>query len=171
MPIMKASARNRALTQIAEHPGVDTAVRLLAVLVLWDACGAAVAGNVVAANIHAAAQALPATKPVRPARSLDLSGPHVPLTAHGQGLRLSAEPALRAQSGGEIRIADESAASAAGPIRIHWQRQPEIVRVARQLRHNGLPIVRLWQSGPNLLAIGLNPHGVPGIYFTQKVPD
>jgi hypothetical protein len=24
-------------------------------------------------------------------------------------------------------------------------------------------------SGQNLIAIGLNPHGVPGIYFTQKL--
>jgi hypothetical protein len=173
MPIMKASARNMALTQVAEHPRVDTAVRLLVALVLWGTCGAATAGNVVAANIHAAAQTLPATKRVRPAHSLDLSGPRVlPLTAtHAQRPRLSAEPALRTQSAGEIRIASESAASAAGPISIHWQSKPEIVRAARQFRHNGLPIVRLWQSGPNLLAIGLNPHGVPGIYFTQKVPD
>jgi len=165
------------LTQVAEHPGVDTAVGLLVALVLWGTCGAATAGNVVAANIvaaniRAAAQTLPATKRVRPAHSLDLSGPRVPLTAtHAQGPRLRAEPALRTQSAGEIRIASESAASAAGPISIHWESKPEIVRVARQFRHNGLPIVRLWQSGPNLLAIGLNPHGVPGIYFAQTVPD
>jgi hypothetical protein len=172
MPVMKASARNMALTQLGKHPGVDTAVRLLVALVLWGTCGAAAAGNVVAASIHAAAQTLPAAKRARLAHSLDLSGPRVPLTAtHGPGPRLSAEPALRTQSAGEIRITSESAASAAGPISIHWQSNPEIVRVARQFRHNGLPIVRLWQSGPNLLAIGLNPHGVPGIYFTQKVAD
>lgn len=169
---MKASARNKALTQVAEHPGVDTAVRLLVALVLSGTCGAAAAGNVIAANIRAAAQTLPAAKRVRPAHAVDLSGPRVPLTAtHAQGPRLSAEPALRTQSAGEIPIASESAASAAGPISIHWQSKPEIVRVARQFRHNGLPLVRLWQSGPNLLAIGLNPHGVPGIYFTQKVAD
>ncbi len=159
---MKASARNMALTQIAEHPGVETAVRLLVALALWGTCGAAAAGNLVATNIHAAAQTLPAAKRVRPAHSLDLSGPRVPLTAtHGQGPRLSAKPALRTQSAGEIRIASESAASAAGPISIHWQSKPEIVRVARQFRHNGLPLVRLWQSGPNLLAIGLNHTGYP----------
>lgn len=169
---MKASARSTASIPVAGQPGIDTAARLLIALVLWGACGAAAAGNVVAANIHAAAPALTATKRVRPAHSMDLSGPRAPLTtARGQGLRWSAQPDLRTQSAAEIRIANESAVSAAGPISIHWQSQPEIVRVARQFRHNGLPIVRLWQSGANLLAIGLNPHGVPGIYFTQKVPD
>jgi hypothetical protein len=54
---------------------------------------------------------------------------------------------------------------------IPWQKRTEIERVVRNFRHNGLPLVRLWGEGRNLLAIGLNPHGVPGIYFTQKLPD
>lgn len=59
---------------------------------------------------------------------------------------------------------------------IHWHDDPPIVSpqvasVVRNFRHNGLPIVHLWQSGRNLLAIGLNPHGKPGIYFTQQLPD
>jgi hypothetical protein len=48
---------------------------------------------------------------------------------------------------------------------------PEWVRAARNFRRNGLPLVRLWESGHGLVALGLNPHGVPGIYFTQKVQD
>jgi hypothetical protein len=59
---------------------------------------------------------------------------------------------------------------------IHWQTDPPIVSpkvasLARNFRHNGLPIVHLWQSGRNLLAIGLNPHGKPGIYLSQQLPD
>ena len=59
---------------------------------------------------------------------------------------------------------------------IHWRNDPDFVSpkiasLARNFRRNGLPIVHLWQSGRNLLAIGLNPHGKPGIYFTQKIPD
>lgn len=56
---------------------------------------------------------------------------------------------------------------------IRWQsspdfvRVPDLVRVARQFRRRGLPIVRLWRSNYSVLAIGLNPHGVPGIYFTR----
>jgi hypothetical protein len=46
---------------------------------------------------------------------------------------------------------------------------PKIVSLARNFRHNGLPIVHLWGSGRNLLALGLNPHGKPGLYFTQNM--
>jgi hypothetical protein len=56
---------------------------------------------------------------------------------------------------------------------IKWQKEPQIVTTARKFRRQGLPLVHLWQSdsGEHVLAIGLNPHGVPGIWFTQKVPD
>jgi hypothetical protein len=54
---------------------------------------------------------------------------------------------------------------------IQWQKRTELERVARNFKHNGLPLVHLWGSGRNLLAIGVSPRGVPGLYFTQKVPD
>jgi hypothetical protein len=56
---------------------------------------------------------------------------------------------------------------------IQWHTQSgvvnpqEIVSRARNLRHSGLPIVHLWQSNKDLVALGLSPHGVPGVYFTQ----
>jgi hypothetical protein len=126
--------------------------------------------------VKAATQSIVAVRRARPARPLDLAGPRVPLAlVHSQAARLDA---ARAPSGGqfsavEVRGANDAAgrSPAGAPLALHWQTSPEIVRVARQIRHNGLPIVRLWQSGQNLVAIGLNPHGVPGIYFTQKVPD
>jgi hypothetical protein len=43
----------------------------------------------------------------------------------------------------------------------------EIVSRAHNLRRTGLPIVHLWQSNQNLVAIGLSPRGVPGVYFSQ----
>lgn len=57
---------------------------------------------------------------------------------------------------------------------IRWQKEePQIFRTARAFRHQGLPLVHLWQSdsGEHMLSIGLNQHGVPGIWLTQKVPD
>jgi hypothetical protein len=69
-------------------------------------------------------------------------------------------------------------ANADGPSRvafaIHWQDEvpfvsPKVASLARNFRHDGLPLVHLWHSGRNLLAIGLNPHGKPGIYFTQPL--
>jgi hypothetical protein len=62
--------------------------------------------------------------------------------------------------------------TASFPIR--WQREePQIFRTARLYRRQGLPLLHLWQSesGEHLLSIGLNSHGVPGIWLTQKVPD
>lgn len=62
----------------------------------------------------------------------------------------------------------ENDSKVAFPVR--WQK-PEVERVVRSFRRTGLPIVHLWGSGRNVLAVGLSPHGVPGIYFTQKLPD
>ena len=58
---------------------------------------------------------------------------------------------------------------------INWHTQSgivnpqEIVSRARNMRRTGLPIVHLWQSDKNLVALGLSPHGVPGVYFTQRL--
>lgn len=59
---------------------------------------------------------------------------------------------------------------------IHWQNlplpvSPEVVHVVKHFRHEGLPVLRLWQSGRNLLHVGLNGHGTPGIWFVQRSPD
>jgi len=58
-------------------------------------------------------------------------------------------------------------------IAIHWRArsEPDLLRIARNLRHNGLPVVSLWRSGRSLFALGLSPRGVPGLYFTQKAQD
>jgi hypothetical protein len=53
---------------------------------------------------------------------------------------------------------------------IHWSR-PELVIIARNFRRSGLPVVTLWHEGRGLLALGLSPRGVPGLYFTQRVRD
>ena len=60
------------------------------------------------------------------------------------------------------------------PRGLHWQDgsapiSPTLVNLARNYHREGLPVVRLWQADRNVVAIGLNPHGVPGIYFTQKM--
>jgi hypothetical protein len=79
---------------------------------------------------------------------------------HGlDGQEFAAQPNTTAGAGN---------ASITFPVR--WQK-PEIERVVRNFRHQGLSLVHLWGSGRNVLAIGLSPHGVPGIYFTQRVPD
>jgi hypothetical protein len=55
---------------------------------------------------------------------------------------------------------------------IRWQ--PPSVRLqqlARKFRRTGLPVLRLWESRHSVLAIGLSPRGVPGLYFTRTDQD
>ena len=72
---------------------------------------------------------------------------------------------------------DESGeARSALPFPIRWRESrgianPDIVALVRNYRRIGLPLVHLWESDTNLLAIGLNSHGIPGIYFTRHVAD
>ena len=56
---------------------------------------------------------------------------------------------------------------------IHWQPPPavQLQQLARKFRRTGLPVLRLWESGHSVLAIGLNPRAVPGLYFTRTDPD
>ncbi|HEV7432707.1 MAG TPA: hypothetical protein VGN77_06655, partial [Steroidobacteraceae bacterium] len=63
-----------------------------------------------------------------------------------------------------------------GEFAIAWRESreivsPDVVSLVRNFRRNGLPIVHLYQSDRNLLAIGLNNHGMPGIYFTRHVAE
>ena len=54
-----------------------------------------------------------------------------------------------------------------------WVRQnvPQwITDNAKNYRRRGLPLLRLWESSHYMVALGLNNHGVPGAYFTQKLP-
>jgi hypothetical protein len=56
-------------------------------------------------------------------------------------------------------------------LAIRWQTTPEWVRTVRSYRRAGLPLVHLWESTDALVAIGVNRHGVPGIYLTRKLPN
>jgi hypothetical protein len=70
-----------------------------------------------------------------------------------------------------------SAADGAAPMDVQWrnvkgpewvQGAPEWLQNARNFRRRGLPILHLWESSHMLLALGVNGHGVPGLYLTQK---
>jgi hypothetical protein len=66
--------------------------------------------------------------------------------------------------------------AARGEFPIHWRESreiagPELVSRIRNYKRDGFPIVQLWQStsDQSRVAIGVNPHGLPGIYFTHHV--
>jgi hypothetical protein len=69
---------------------------------------------------------------------------------------------------------DAPARQAKTPLDLRWRESreiagPEIVSLIRNYRRDGLPVVQLYQSHQSLLAIGVNPHGLPGIYFRRNV--
>lgn len=63
---------------------------------------------------------------------------------------------------------------ATGVFPIQWRESreiagPEIISRIRNYKRDGLPVVQLWEAGQSRVAIGLNPHGMPGIYFTHHI--
>ena len=70
--------------------------------------------------------------------------------------------------------AETSEAALHSPRGLHWEDasapvNPHLITLARNYHHDGLPVVKLWQADRNMVSIGLNPHGVPGIFFTQTL--
>jgi hypothetical protein len=62
------------------------------------------------------------------------------------------------------------------PFPIRWRESagivgPDVVSLVRNYHRDGLPVVHLWQSNQSTVALGLNPHGVPGIYFTRHLSE
>jgi hypothetical protein len=74
----------------------------------------------------------------------------------------------------------EAASPIAKQLDVHWQNNalpvvvqsvPEwVTSSAKNYHRRGLPVVHLWESSNSLVALGLSNHGVPGIYFSQKLP-
>lgn len=48
------------------------------------------------------------------------------------------------------------------------QARPSIQQFARQVRREGLPVARLFESKSALLHLGLSPKGKPGLWLVQK---
>jgi hypothetical protein len=127
---------------------------------------------------EAASHALGINPHLRPhALPVVLVPPHLPEAAPRRALGEPRTGAL-AQQAPDARAPSEIAPELPVPkgFAVHWQAGagpvgPDVARLARNFHRNGLPIVHLWQSesGKNLVAVGLNPRGVPGIYFTQNV--
>ena len=113
---------------------------------------------------HPAAVSLAALHPrvdltARPQLSLDAPRPNT-LNLH------EARPRLPA--------ADTAEALPHNPQGLHWEDasapvNPHLISLARNYHREGLPVVKLWQANRNMVSIGLNPHGVPGIFFTQSM--
>lgn len=155
------------------RPAISTSARTLALTAILLASAAATAGplDTLASNVHkgagtarAAAMSVAALRP-----TLNLAQhPQMPLDSPRQNtLRLQAA---------ELRSApaEEPLGGAHSPQGLHWEDasapvSPHLITLARNYHRDGLPVVKLWQANRNMVSIGLNPHGVPGIFFTQSL--
>lgn len=84
----------------------------------------------------------------------------------------SPDPSPATSPGADIERRTERSPAAGFDIRWRESREivsPDLVSMIRNYRRDGLPVVQLYQSGHNVVAIGLNPHGLPGIYFTRHI--
>jgi hypothetical protein len=70
-------------------------------------------------------------------------------------------PTLGAQE--DIRLPNLGFESTQTPAR---GRAQELVS---RVRHEGLPVARLWQNNSALVSIGLNQRGKPGLWLIQKI--
>ncbi len=141
-------------------------VHTLGAMLLLGACSLAQAAPRTvpnpAANSHPLDTTLPVpaiTKPrAQPVVALDEPRPVLP---NARELPSAAEAETRAQQ-------------QRGALDIRWRESreiagPDVVSLIRNYRRDGLPVVQLFQSHQSLVAIGVNPHGLPGIYFRRNV--
>jgi hypothetical protein len=97
---------------------------------------------------------------------------------------------MNSRSEFEVRSYSESSSAAISPevqsaiesrLDVHWRPTlpgpawlqnvpPWMIDDAKRYRHRGLPILNLWESSHYLVAVGLSNRGVPGVYFSQKLP-
>lgn len=75
---------------------------------------------------------------------------------------------------GDVATDGAQRGNAHGAFPIQWRESreivgPELVSRIRNYKRDGLPVLQLWEAGQSRVAIGLNTHGVPGIYFTHHV--
>jgi hypothetical protein len=45
-----------------------------------------------------------------------------------------------------------------------------VIDDAKSYKRRGLPMLHIWESSNYLVALGLSNRGVPGVYFSQKLP-
>jgi hypothetical protein len=140
--------------------------QIFAALLLCGACS----------FVHAGPRAVPSAIPDSHLLNTTLPVPAVAKPPQTQPVHLD-EPRPVLPNARELRFAanaDASAEQHRTGLDLRWRETreiagPGIVSLIRNYRRDGLPVVQLWQSGQNLLAIGVNPHGLPGIYYRRNV--
>lgn len=132
--------------------------------VLLCACAVAQAGQ------RSASRPRPAPRP------LNTTLPVPDLTPSNRASPADVAAPASAATAGRAATTARGQAPGERPFPIEWRESreianPALVSLIRNYKRDGLPVVPLWQSTQSRLAIGLNPHGVPGIFFTHHVGE
>ena len=56
-----------------------------------------------------------------------------------------------------------------GPVVGPRVNEPDWMQSARQVRRQGVPLLRPWQNSKMFISLGVSARGVPGIYLVQKI--
>ncbi len=161
---------------------MGTARKTVSVTARWAAlsaallASAAIAGPLgnLAGNLHHAT----APHPSAPSAAVSLAAlhAHVELASRPQLSLDAPRPGVLDlhEARAHMPAADTAEALPHSPRGLHFEDasapvSPHLITLARNYHHDGLPLVKLWHADRNMVSIGLNPHGVPGIFFTQTM--
>jgi len=93
------------------------------------------------------------------------------VVTHRQYVGFKGGPTGHATGEPDVRSAVWPSTEGSIAFPILWEKRNDIERAVRNFKQIGLPIVHLWGSRRSSLALGVNPKRVPGIYFTQTIPN
>ena len=99
-------------------------------------------------------------------------------------MRIEVDPHIansaQAESAAATGTSSEHESGLEARFGVRWQTMPGpawvqrvpawLVEDAKTYHRRGLPLLHLWESSNYLVALGLSNHGVPGVYFSQKLP-
>lgn len=99
--------------------------------------------------------------------------PHLDLRPSASGVTTSAEAAPAAFPSAlhrpSMAAPQEFDLPAMGADRAPGRVPSHAEEFARRVRHEGLPLARLWENKSALLSLGLNKKGKPGLWLVQKI--
>lgn len=127
-----------------------------------------VMGITVLLALNSALAAPPASRQSQSKTQMQTLGQHLDLRAPSHAVEATESPAAfpsttHRQLGGSEQGIEPPMLGAMGA-----QARPGIQQFARQVRREGLPVARLFESKSALVHLGLSPKGKPGLWLVQK---
>ena len=161
-----------SMQQTKQMQHSDSRIAVAAAICVWVASAAAHAGAAIDTAAQVSAPNISLARSAQPLKRLTLTAPQALAISghrpHALGIGGPRQMESGRESAPQLTPVDRESKVA---FPIQWQRGTAMERVARNYKYNGVPLVHLSGAGGTMLAIGVSPRGVPGIYFTQKVPD